>query len=601
MSSAVTSSRSLGRLTVASTHGVIALSATLAYLAFHAVRGFPTLQDSIGDNDSLLRLVQVRDLLAGQFWFDPTQYRMGLEAGFEMHWSRLVDLPIAALILTTRETGALVIWPLLLFGSSLFLIIRAAHLVGGGEAVLPAAVTGGLALYFVNVFSPGALDHHNAQLVLALGTMYALMVGLQNTARPPTRAGSVAGICAALMVAIGMEAAPYAAAACVVAAGCFLAGGEQKTNLARWFGVAFAITAALSLAATVSPQKWLLVACDALSFPQAALAVLGGAGLAMLTLVPGLGRSAGARMAVLAGLGFVVGVVALSAFPECLGDPYADLDPLLRRYWLGSVTEAQSLAALTQARGYGTIAGYYATPAIAVLVLIGLGLRREVISPLLVVGGFLGVAVAVSCWQVRGGVFSVAIASVVLAAWIGRLRARAQGTACLSDQLSMAAGWMLSVSLLWQVAGHSVEPANATVAGELHARSEKQFWCYALTDMSGLAQLSAGTVLTISNLGSIVLHETGHRVLNGPYHRNNDGNRAALELLMAPPAVGAASARALGIDYVAFCPGNPETQALAQWAPAGLMKALLHGEIPDWLQRVEGSETSPLQIFRVSP
>lgn len=45
-------------------------------------------------NDDAMRLVQVRDLLAGQSWFDVTQYRLGLETGTPMHCSRLIDLPI---------------------------------------------------------------------------------------------------------------------------------------------------------------------------------------------------------------------------------------------------------------------------------------------------------------------------------------------------------------------------------------------------------------------------------------------------------------------------------------------------------------------------
>ncbi len=51
-----------------------------------------------GDNDDVMRLVQIRDLLAGQSWFDLTQYRLGLDGGTLMHWSRLIDLPIAVLI-----------------------------------------------------------------------------------------------------------------------------------------------------------------------------------------------------------------------------------------------------------------------------------------------------------------------------------------------------------------------------------------------------------------------------------------------------------------------------------------------------------------------
>ena len=51
------------------------------------------------DPDDVLRMVQVRDLLAGQGWFDLTQHRLDAPAGgVAMHWSRLVDLPLAGLI-----------------------------------------------------------------------------------------------------------------------------------------------------------------------------------------------------------------------------------------------------------------------------------------------------------------------------------------------------------------------------------------------------------------------------------------------------------------------------------------------------------------------
>ena len=63
----------------------------LLSLGMHVLRGLPSLAASSGDNDSLLRLVEVRDLIAGQGWFDLHQYRMGLPDEFSMHWSRLVE------------------------------------------------------------------------------------------------------------------------------------------------------------------------------------------------------------------------------------------------------------------------------------------------------------------------------------------------------------------------------------------------------------------------------------------------------------------------------------------------------------------------------
>jgi hypothetical protein len=61
------------------------------------------------DPDDALRLQQVRDWLGGQGWFDLTQHRLDpLHGGVPMHWSRLVDLPLAGVMLALRPCWA---WP----------------------------------------------------------------------------------------------------------------------------------------------------------------------------------------------------------------------------------------------------------------------------------------------------------------------------------------------------------------------------------------------------------------------------------------------------------------------------------------------------------
>src|SRR5690606_33419820 len=70
---------------------LLAFAAVAVSLLISAAQGFLKLAQPGTDNDSVMRLVQVRDLIAGQGWLDLHQYRMGLEGGFLMHWSRLVD------------------------------------------------------------------------------------------------------------------------------------------------------------------------------------------------------------------------------------------------------------------------------------------------------------------------------------------------------------------------------------------------------------------------------------------------------------------------------------------------------------------------------
>lgn len=559
----------------------MALAGTGAMLAFHAASGFPSLADSGGDNDSVLRLVQVRDLLGGQGWFDPTQYRMGLGDGFPMHWSRLVDAPIALLVALFGETVALVIWPSLLFAASLYLIFRAARALGGQTAVLPGFILGGLSLYFVGVFRPGALDHHNVQLALTLAAVAFLIDGK----RP-----AWAGICAAAMLAIGMEAAPYTATACVIAALYFLFNGTEGARFARRFGAGFSVTCAAVFVGTIAPQSYLAAACDAFSLPQALLGVLGGAGLAAIGSLPALRSRFAGRLLALVALGVVCIAVLVLGFPQCLGDPYADLHPRLKEFWLGSVVEAQSFADLLQDEP-ARLLSVYVTPVIGLFVLGRMALRTPEWREAMTLAAFLAMAFAVSIWQVRGSTFSVPLATIALAAWIGSARARAEREKTPKAQFAMALSWIVSANLVWQlIAMPFVSAEENAVAGETPSD------CYAHADYVAMAALPPGTVAVISNLGSSVIANTPHQVLAGPYHRNQHGNLANLDLMMAKADEAVELAAKAGVDYVALCPGNPETDALVKWAPEGLVASLARSEVPARLTPVA---TGALLIWQV--
>src|SRR5688500_9002813 len=62
-----------------------------------AIDGF-----ALGDTDDNLRMSQARALIAGQDWYDLRQYRLNPPEGANVHWSRLVDMPLAGLILLLR-------------------------------------------------------------------------------------------------------------------------------------------------------------------------------------------------------------------------------------------------------------------------------------------------------------------------------------------------------------------------------------------------------------------------------------------------------------------------------------------------------------------
>ncbi|UVK42803.1 GtrA family protein [Mesorhizobium sp. AR07] len=585
---------------------MLALLATLGMLAVNAFAGFPALTDAGGDNDNLLRLVEVRDLLAGQGWFDLHQYRMGPEGGFVMHWSRLVDAPIAAIVLavssltgstTLAENVAQVAWPALLFCLTMIFVIRTARRFGDDGAVLPATVVGTAALYFIGIFAPGALDHHNIQLMLTIASLSFLL-----DAREHRPAALLSGLCAALTLAVGMETAPYVATigVCVAMLFAFDVSGERL--IARDFGLGFAGVSALVFIATVPVSAWGQAQCDAFSTVQFVIAALAGTGLAAIASIEATSRTRGRRLISLGLLGVVLGAVLLLLFPQCLASPYAELDPRLKTLLLDNIDEAQSLFRLAT-RDPSELAARYATPLVAI-VLLALRLhrggwrRQDSLVAVLLVMAFL-----VSVWQVRGSTFSIALAVIPLSAWIAKWRRRAETSPSRGSVLRMAAAWLISVNSIWSGAAGAASAALETGAkitrdaGNAGADPS----CEAKATFAALARLQDTTVLAISNLGSPILAYSGHRVFAGPYHRNNEGNLLAFDALLGSEAQARSIARDHRVGLVALCRGNPESQLFAFTAPDGFLAELMRGGVPVWLEPIADTKGASLELYRVRP
>jgi len=81
--------------------------------------------------DDFLRLHQVMNWMNGQGWYDLKLYRMFPPAGGDIHWSRIVDVPIAGLIwffdnFTTPQTAARlasITWPTVLMVATVLVLV----------------------------------------------------------------------------------------------------------------------------------------------------------------------------------------------------------------------------------------------------------------------------------------------------------------------------------------------------------------------------------------------------------------------------------------------------------------------------------------------
>ncbi|WP_407528771.1 hypothetical protein [Methylobacterium oryzisoli] len=548
------------------------------------------------DTDDAMRLVQVRDLLAGQGWFDVAQHRLPPE-GASMHWSRLVDLPIAALILLLRplagaraEAIAAALWPALAFGLYAVILYRGVRDLFGRRDALLAVFAATQTVLIGALFAPGRVDHHSLQICAVLGMALCLM-----RTRHGLREGLAAGALSALSLAIGLEALPFIAAAGLVAAGAWIVAGEPTRRLFAGFGLALGIGAPALFALQTAPGAWGATACDALSPPWLWLCAAGGlTGAASLL---GARLSGPGRLALAAGGGAlaVAGFVLIA--PSCLAGPFPDMPDLVRREWLGRVHEMRPVWTLLREQPallMGTFLPALVAAVAALVLAVADAERRRAWG---LAGGFLCVGLAVAVLQFRGLYVTTAFVPLVAGPLLGRAVAllREPGTTTRRQGLALLAG-LATLGKVWLIL------ATLAVRADPEASGPSDGWssCTAGPAMADLAALPPGTVLAPVDLGPSLLLNTPHRVVAAPYHRNIVGIQAGIEAFGSEESLrGVAAAR--GADYIVLC------RAPGGRSPDGpVARGLLDGAlVPSWLEPVPVQtmlpQTSGLRVWRVQP
>ncbi|QLF69125.1 hypothetical protein FE840_006010 [Peteryoungia desertarenae] len=598
------SSRPLGERT-----GFVVALAALIAIALLALLNLPTMGDYVGaDNDDVMRLVQVRDLLAGQGWFDLTQYRLGLDGGTLMHWSRLIDLPIAALILLfslfvspeMAEMLAVLIWPMVLVIPLTLAVAIAAKRLGDIAALHVAMFLLVLFVITSNRFLPGAIDHHNVQLILI-----ALMVaGLLDQDRRPS-SFALTSVAAAGALAIGAETTPFVATVCAIVAALWAFHGPEIAVAIRAFSLTLLFSVSLLFFATVPPSAYSVVTCDTLSMGYYGLVSVGAGALFLATFVHPA-HDIRIRIGTLAGIGILVMAAAVVIAPECLSSPLSNLDPLLVELWLNGVSEARSFAAMLKVEP-GAIGGFYAVPIFAVAVCATRMVNRDRFEQHAILLVLLLVCLLIAFVQVRGAIFANLLAILPLSMLIAELRQRYRAE---PEHLGMGFVFglaaIVAVPSVWTLGGVMITEGERGlaerfkgVAGTSVAAGDAES-CLPRDIARQLVLLPQTTIAAPSDLGAEILRFTPHRVLSAPYHRNQGGMLTELHLGLATPQEAVAFLRGADVGLVLFCASNPQTRILAGMKEDGLYAALTRGEVPPYLRPLPRNPASGLIVYQVN-
>lgn len=566
----------------------------------------PNAVDYVGeDNDDIMRLVVIRDWLGGQSWFDTQQYRLGLDGGTLMHWSRFVDLPIGAMIRffslfmanQQAEAVALAIWPLAMAVAFLAAVAIAARRIGDDATLHIALGLASLYVYTSIRFHPGSIDHHNVQIALVM-TIAAMLLD------PLYRARSyiIAGLASAFAIAIGAETVPMVAIACLCVTLQWVWHGHIFRGAARAFGLTLALALTGAFLATVPPRLYSTVTCDNLSLGFLAPTALGGAGLFLCSLLPAsVGR--GMRVGAMLLLGAVVLVATKLIAPECLGSPLANLDPMLVKLWLNSVTEAQSIFGEIQKEPY--MVGYFYAVGLFALAVCGFEIiRGERTEFHLIMLALIGTAWGVALIQLRSSFFSNALSILPLAVVITGLRQHAgKEPENMNAGLAYILGVLASVPVIWGVVGIVAQEGvrnsfNLAAISKSGTPSAEIGECGSPLEWQALAAQPAGLVVSASNSGAEILRFTHHRAISAPYHRNQGGMLTELHIGLATPAEAEAFLRGAGVSILAFCKNDPQTANLIEMKPDGLYAALAAGKVPAYLEPLPSPEPNGFRFFR---
>ncbi|MEO7365174.1 MAG: AcrB/AcrD/AcrF family protein [Sphingomicrobium sp.] len=567
------------------------LCAWFVYNRWSQIHGFDLL-----DTDDNMRISQVRALLHGQDWYDLRQYRLNPPFGADIHWSRLVDLPLAGLILLLRpfvggagaERLAVAIAPMLPYLLMLFGVALTAR-----RLLHPAA----FGLAFIALFSAGStngmfmptrIDHHGWQLALLSMTV----AGLADPKR--ARGGATAGIATALSLAIGLELLIYLALAGVAAVLFWVDDRDQKRRVSA-YAVTLAGGTALGFVAFASYANRLVV-CDALSPVWLSDALLGGA------LLFGLAAFSPAdwkhRLALAAGAAVIIAVFHAAMWPHCLSR-LEGVSPEVQRLWLSHVREARPV----WRHGWNTATLLLALPLTGA---IGWGLlawtnrgdrdlfRRTVAAAVPAVAATLLLA-----WQTRTAPAAQMLGVVggIAIVWLLAPLAQRVNVFVLRTVATVGIA-LLGLGALVPFAIQAV-PGKKSTPREMAINKANRL-CNVMAQFRPVALQPRGRVFTFVDLAPRLITVTPHDSIVGPYHRNGQQIADVMNAFRGTEPRAHAIVAKYHSDYLLTCPNSSTTTIFTSEAPKGFYAQLAQGKVPAWLTPIKLPANSPFKMWKVA-
>ena len=546
------------------------------------------------DPDDTLRLVQLRDFLNGQSWFDTTQYRMNSPDGAPMHWSRLIELPLALIVILFRpflgQTHAEIIAgiavPLLLLSWISYMLSRIATRISSREAGVAAALIAVSSGALLMQLRPMRIDHHGWQIamaVLALSTLF------WNEAR---KAGIILGLALAVWLHISLEGAPMTAAFFLFLGIGWVRNATEADRL-FWTILGFATFSLLLFFGTQAGGFAAATYCDTVSPPH--LAAVVSAAILMLPAVHFRPESWQTRLVAVGLSGGAALAILLWTAPQCVGGAFGGMDPLVRTYWYSNVTEGLPIwyqpwrVAITL--GAGLLAG-----AVSWL-LLNARLNGDAQRNLVTIGFFVFFGVLMSILVIRTISVATAFAIPVTASLVAILFRQYRQSKIPARRIGLVVAILILLvpgavvsSLLGFIPDGKVEK-NVESKGTDNM-------CQSASSIRSLSALPKSNILATFDMGPTILAQTPHNVLASSHHRNERAMHDHIQIFRSVPDAAHKLLKERSISYLALCASETELGYYARKDPNGLWAQMAKGNVPPWLEPV-GVMGQGINVWRV--
>ena len=560
-------------------------------------------------NDDAMRMVQVRDLLAGQNWFDEHQYRLLPPDGVAMHWSRYIDAPLAAINIVLRpfvgaelaEKWAATIWPVFLFLAYVTLIARTTKSAFGQSAACFAVLVACLTPRFTrNYFAVSRVDHHNVQVLLMFG-IFALLINERHTFAK----GLMMGILAALSLSVGLETIFFIFLTGLILTVQYVVDPKDTKGQLMGFGTAMGVTSPILFLGQTAVPSYTEIRCDELSLPY--LAMTSVAAIFCVVVPFFSGRKTVPTRSMIATLSAIVlGMGIWPLLSKCAHGPYTELTPEVMDRVLASIIEYASFPRVLSASPSKAIELFfplYATTALVIIVLIvwrhvksnSASNKLQIVCAFLLLGSLGTLSsgrYAILGYSVLPLAAGVTIAAMANEPWIRPHWLRA----------SLTTFFAIGILLPFLFSGNVLSFPSANTTGlsntvDADIRTTPKFSavdssCEPANSLMGLSKIPKAVILNPINLGPRILLLTDHSITSAPYHRSLDAMWNGTFPFYGEDENMKLAFERSGADFVVVCGnqqyGNPESVG----------SKIARGDFPTWLEPVDIGN-SPLVVARV--